>query len=79
MNSVKLGCIDTGSIKSRRCDFIWKIITNTLRSQHLPKKRFLQKASLNSKVNNWDVELSDHNVEFKSIKGVKNILPFTTN
>ena len=30
----------------------------TLRSDHLPLKRFLAKNTLNSKVNNWAVEIS---------------------
>ena len=29
----------------------------TLRSDHLPLKRFLQQNTLNSKVNNWAVEI----------------------
>ena len=30
----------------------------TLRSDHLPSKKFLAKNSLNSKVNNWAIEIS---------------------
>ena len=30
----------------------------TLRSDHLPLKRFLQRSTLNTKVNNWAVDLS---------------------
>ena len=40
-------------------------------------KRFLQKTMLNAKVNNWDIELSDFNIKFKFIKGVKNTLADT--
>ena len=32
---------------------------------------------MNAKVNNWEVELSDYNIKFKCIKGVKNTLADT--
>ena len=32
----------------------------TLRSDHLPLKRFLEKNTLNSKVNNWAVEIEQY-------------------
>ena len=46
----------------------------TLRSDHLPLKKFLNKVTLNSKVNNWAVELSSYRIKFEFIKGVKNTL-----
>ena len=45
-----------------------------LRSDHLPLKKFLQKNTLNSKVNNWAVEISPHRIKFEYIKGIKNTL-----
>ena len=48
-----------------------------LRSDHLPLKRFLQKNTLNSKVNNWAMELESFNIQFKYIQGSKNILADT--
>ena len=42
-----------------------------LRSEHLVLKRFLQKTSLNAKVNNWGVKLSDYNIKFKLQKVLK--------
>ena len=45
-----------------------------LRSDHLPLKRFLQKNTLNSKVNNWAMELESFNIQFKYIQGCKNVL-----
>ena len=48
-----------------------------LRSDHLPLKRFLQKNTLNSKVNNWAMELESFNVQFKYIQGSKNVLADT--
>ena len=46
----------------------------TLRSDHLPLKRFLQKNTLNSKVNNWAMELESFNIQFEYIQGSKNVL-----
>ena len=50
-----------------------------LRSDHLPLKKFLQKNTLNSKVNNWAVEISLYRIKFEYIKGIKNILADTMN
>ena len=49
----------------------------TLRSDHLPLKKFLAKNTLNSKVNNWAVEISPFCITFKYIEGVKNTLADT--
>ena len=49
----------------------------TLRSDHLPLKKFLGKNTLNSKVNNWDVEISPFHITFEYIKGIKNTLADT--
>ena len=46
----------------------------TLRSDHLPLKRFLQRNTLNTKGNNWAVEISPFKITFEYIKGIKNIL-----
>ena len=48
-----------------------------LRSDHLPLKRFLQKNTLNTKVNNWAMELKSFNIKFEYIQGSKNILADT--
>ena len=48
-----------------------------LKSDHLPLKRFLHKNTLNSKVNNWAMELESFNIQFEHIKGQKNILADT--
>ena len=45
-----------------------------LRSDHLPLKKFSQKNTLNSKVNNWAMELESFNIQFEYIQGLKNIL-----
>ena len=45
-----------------------------LRSDHLPLNKFLNKNTLNSKVNNWAVEISTFRITFEYIKGIKNTL-----
>ena len=40
-----------------------------LRSDHLPLKKFLQKNTLNAKVNNWAMELESFNIQFEYIQG----------
>ena len=49
----------------------------TLRSDHLPLKKFLAKNTLNSKVNNWAIEISPFRITFKHINGIKNTLADT--
>ena len=49
----------------------------TLKSDHLPLKRFLQRNTLNTKVNNWAVEISPFKITFEYIKGIKNTLADT--
>ena len=45
-----------------------------LRSDHKPLEKFLLKSTLNSKVNNWAMELEAFNIQFDYIKGSNNIL-----
>ena len=49
----------------------------TLRSDHLLLKKFLAKNTLNSKVNNWAIEISPFHITFEYIKGIKNTLADT--
>ena len=49
----------------------------TLQSDHLPLKKFLAKNTLNSKVNNWAIEISPFHITFEYIKGIKNTLADT--
>ena len=46
----------------------------TLHSDHLSLRKFLAKNTLNSKVNNWAVEISPFRIKFEYIKDVKNTL-----
>ena len=43
----------------------------TLMSDHLPLKRFLERNTMNTKVNNWAVEISVHRIQFRYIKELK--------
>ena len=43
-----------------------------LRSDHKPLEKFLLKNTLNSKVNNWAIELEAFNIQFDYIKGFNN-------
>ena len=45
-----------------------------LKSDHLPLKKFLQKNTLNNKVNNWAMELEAFNIRFKHVSGKANVL-----
>ena len=49
----------------------------TLRSDHLPLKKFLENNTMNAKVNNWAVELESQNINFEFIEGTKNVLADT--
>ena len=49
----------------------------TLRSDHLPLKKFLEKNTLNTKVNNWAIEISPFRIQFEYVKGIKNTLADT--
>ena len=49
----------------------------TLHSDHLPLKKFLTKNTLNSKINNWAVEISPFRITFEYIKGINNTLANT--
>ena len=46
----------------------------TVKSDHLPLKRFLEKSTKNSKVNNWAVEIESQNITFEYIPGIRNTL-----
>ena len=46
----------------------------TIKCDHLPLKKFLQKQTLNAKVNNWAVELEQFNLKLEWIQGAKNTL-----
>ena len=43
---------------------------SSVRSNDLFLKRYIKKQTLNAEVNNWDVELSEYNIQFKFIKDI---------
>ena len=45
-----------------------------LKSDHLPLKKFLQKNTLNNKVNNWAMKLEAFNIRFEHVSSKANIL-----
>ena len=49
----------------------------TVKSDHLPLKKFLEKNTLNAKVNNWAVELESQNITFECIPRIQNTLADT--
>ena len=49
----------------------------TVKSDHLPLKKFLEKNTLNTKVNNWAVKLESQNITFEYIPGIRNTLADT--
>ena len=49
----------------------------TVKSDHLPLKKFLEKNTMNSKVNDWAVELEAQNITFEYIPGSRNTLTDT--
>ena len=49
----------------------------TLRSDHLPLKKFLRKMTLHNMVNNWSTEIESFNINFVHISGKANILADT--
>ena len=49
----------------------------TVKSDHLLLKKFLEQNTLNSKVNNWAVELESQNITFEYIPGIRNTLTDT--
>ena len=61
----------------KKLSFYLTDATILLRSDHEPLEKFLQKNTLNSKVNNWAMELEAFNIQFDYIKGSSNVLADT--
>ena len=58
----------------RRLSFYITDAEVTIRSDHLPLKKFLNKQTMNSKVNNWAVELEQFRLYLEWIPGTRNLL-----
>ena len=58
----------------RRLSFCVTDAEVTIRSDHLPLKKFLNKQTMNSKVNNWVPELEQFRFHLEWIPGSRNLL-----
>ena len=58
----------------RKLDSYLEGAVTTIRSDHLPLKKFLIRDTANNKVKNWAIELEGYNLTFEYIKGIKNTL-----
>ena len=58
----------------RRLSFYVTDAEVTISSDHLPLKKFLSKQTMNSKVNNWAVELEQFRFHLEWIPGTRNLL-----
>ena len=58
----------------KKLSFYLTDATVLLKSDHLPLRKFLQKNTLNNKVNNWAMELEVFNIKFQHVSGKANIL-----
>ena len=69
----ELGSLDQGGIcdlyVSAEVKLLWTDAEVTIRSDHLPLKKFLNKQTMNSKVNNWAVELEQFQLHLEWIPG----------
>ena len=61
----------------KKLSFYIVTATVTFKIDHLPLKKLLEKNTMNSKVNNWAVELESQNITFKYIPGIRNTLADT--
>ena len=58
----------------KKCTFYLTGHEITLRSDHLPLKKFLRKMTLNNTVNNWSTEIERFNINFVHISGKANVI-----
>ena len=58
----------------RKLDSYLEGAQTTVRSDHLPLKKFLIRDTANTKVRNWALELEGYRLNFEYIKGIKNTL-----
>ena len=74
----QLGSLDKGGICDLYVSAEVKLLRDgrgvTIRSDHLPLKKFLNKQTMNSKVNNWAVELEQFRLHLEWIPGTRNLL-----
>ena len=61
----------------KKLSFYIDTVKVTVKSDHLPLKKILEKNTMNSKVNNWAVKLESQNMTFENIPGIQNTLADT--
>ena len=61
-------------MSARKLDYYLGKAAMTIRSDHLPLKRFLEHKTKNCKVDNWCLDIAHYNLQFKHVKGIKNTL-----
>ena len=61
-------------MSARKLDYYLDEAAMTIRSDHLPLKRFLEHKTKNSKVDNWLLDIAHYNLQFEYVKGIKNTL-----
>ena len=61
-------------MSTRKLDYYLDKAVTTIRSDHLPLKRFLEHKTKNSKVDNWSLDIAHYNLQFEYVKGIKNTL-----
>ena len=64
-------------MSTRKLDYYLDEVVMTIRSDHLPLKRFLEHKTKNSKVDNWSLDIAHYNLQFEYVKGIKNTLADT--
>ena len=64
-------------MSTRKLDYYLDEVVMTIRSDHLPLKRFLEHKTKNSKVDNWSLDIAHYNLRFEYVKGIKNTLADT--
>ena len=77
--STKLGCYDQRSLcYLHDCQEIYILLNwSTLRSDHLPLKKFLNCKTVKNTVDNWAVEIESFKIKFVHIPGKDNVLTDT--
>ena len=64
-------------MSARKLDYYLDEAVMTIRSDHLPLKRFLEHKTKNSKIDNWSLDIAHCNLWFEYVKGIKNTLADT--
>ena len=64
-------------MSTRKLDYYLDEAVMTIRSDHLPLKRFLEHKTKNSKVDNWSLDIAHYNLQLEYVKGTKNTLADT--